>query len=53
MDINYRSTKNILDAANKLIRSNEDRLPKSLKTEGEAGDKIEFYYAYSQEAEAR
>ncbi len=53
MDMNYRSTKNILDAANKLIRSNEDRLPKSLKTEGLMGDPIEFYYAYSQEAEAR
>ena len=53
MDVNYRSTKNILDAANKLIRSNEDRLPKSLKTSGPVGDPIEFHYAYSQEAEAR
>lgn len=53
MDINYRSTKNILDAANKLIRSNKDRLPKSLKSNDEVGEPIEFHYAYSQEAEAR
>lgn len=53
MDLNYRSTKNILNAANKLIRSNEDRMPKSLKSNGEKGDPIEFHYAYSQEAEAR
>ncbi|MGL6124992.1 MAG: ATP-dependent helicase [Metamycoplasmataceae bacterium] len=53
MDVNYRSTKNILNAANKLIRSNEDRMPKSLKSNGEKGAPIEFHYAYSQEAEAR
>ncbi|MGL5205875.1 MAG: ATP-dependent helicase [Metamycoplasmataceae bacterium] len=53
MDINYRSSKNILNAANKLIRSNEDRMPKSLKASGEKGDPIQFHYAYSQEAEAR
>ncbi|MDK2819676.1 MAG: exodeoxyribonuclease V subunit gamma [Mycoplasmataceae bacterium] len=53
MDVNYRSTKNILDAANKLIRYNEDRLPKTLKTNSDAGSPIEFHYAYSQESEAR
>lgn len=53
MDVNYRSTKNILDAANKLIRSNKDRLPKSLKTNDGKGELIEFHYAYSQESEAR
>lgn len=53
MDTNYRSTKNILNAANKLIRYNEERLPKTLKSSGEEGEPIEFHYAYSQEAEAR
>lgn len=53
MDVNYRSTKNILDAANRLIRYNEDRLPKTLKTNNDSGPQIEFHYAFSQESEAR
>ncbi len=53
MDMNYRSTKNILNAANKLIRSNKDRIPKTLKTNSDDGHPIQFHYAYSQEAEAR
>jgi DNA helicase-2/ATP-dependent DNA helicase PcrA len=51
--MNYRSTKNILNAANKLIRSNKDRIPKTLKTNSDDGHPIQFHYAYSQEAEAR
>ncbi len=53
MDTNYRSTKKILDAANRLIRSNKNRMPKSLNTFNEVGEGIEFHYAYSQEEEAR
>ncbi len=53
MDTNYRSTKKILNAANKLIRSNKDRMPKTLKTNNDDGHPIQFQYAYSQEAEAR
>ena len=37
---NYRSTKNILDAANKLIAFNKDRVKKDLFTEADVGDKV-------------
>ena len=38
---NYRSTKTILDAANKLIANNKKRVPKDLYTNHAIGDKIE------------
>ena len=37
---NYRSTKKILDGANRLIAHNKKRVPKDLYTEGEPGDPI-------------
>lgn len=37
---NYRSTKNILDAANKLIAYNKKRVPKDLYTESDEGDPV-------------
>ena len=37
---NYRSTQNILDAANALIANNSSRRPKDLFTTGERGEKI-------------
>ncbi|MBR0376174.1 MAG: UvrD-helicase domain-containing protein, partial [Firmicutes bacterium] len=37
---NYRSTQNILDAANALIANNTSRRPKDLFTTGERGEKI-------------
>ena len=40
LDRNYRSTKNILEAANTLIRNNKKRVPKKLYTEGEDGSNI-------------
>ena len=40
LDRNYRSTKNILEAANMLIRNNKKRVPKRLYTEGEEGTNI-------------
>ncbi|MEK7748945.1 MAG: UvrD-helicase domain-containing protein, partial [Bacteroidota bacterium] len=40
LEQNYRSTKNILGAADQLIRFNNDRLPKDLWTENESGDPI-------------
>ena len=40
LEQNYRSTKNILGAADQLIRFNNDRLPKNLWTENESGDPI-------------
>jgi len=40
---NYRSTKNILDCANKLIVHNTERDPKDLKAINEMGDKVSYH----------
>lgn len=48
---NYRSTKKILNAANKLIKYNPNRLEKNLDTENPEGADIEFSVANSQEFE--
>ena len=53
LEQNYRSTGNILTAANALIGHNGDRLGKDLWTEGEAGDPIALYAAYNELDEAR
>ncbi len=42
LEQNYRSTQNILDAANSVIANNVGRKKKSLWTENEAGEKIQF-----------
>ena len=40
LEQNYRSTKNIVNAANSLIENNERRLKKNVWTENESGEKI-------------
>ncbi|MCH1485085.1 MAG: UvrD-helicase domain-containing protein [Flavobacteriaceae bacterium] len=40
LEQNYRSTKNIVNAANSLIENNQKRLKKSVWTENESGEKI-------------
>ena len=40
LEQNYRSTKNIVNAANSLIKNNERRLKKNVWTENESGEKI-------------
>ena len=42
MEQNYRSTQNILDAANGVIANNVGRKEKSLWTDNTTGDKIQF-----------
>ena len=53
LEQNYRSTTNILNAANALIANNSARLGKNLWAEGAAGDKLELYAAYNEHDEAR
>lgn len=50
---NYRSTQNILNVANSLIKYNKNRYNKDLIAEKEAGPEIDFMHAFSPEAEAR
>lgn len=52
LEQNYRSTGNILNAANALIAQNEGRLGKNLWTEGGAGEPISVYAAFNEQDEA-
>ena len=42
LDVNYRSTSNILNAANSLISKNDDRIKKDLKAIKDSGDLVEL-----------
>ena len=53
LEQNYRSTANILKAANALIDNNQGRLGKELWTDGEEGEPISLYSAYNEYDEAR
>ncbi len=44
---NYRSTQNIVNAANSLIDKNKQQIKKTVFSENEEGDKIELISAYS------
>lgn len=52
LEQNYRSTQNILDAAQAIIRHNPDRTDKALFTERGGGPKIVIHEAYDQADEA-
>lgn len=52
LEQNYRSTANILDAANQVIAHNVGRKEKLLWTEDEAGEKIRFFNAGDEREEA-
>ena len=52
LEQNYRSTGNILNAANALIANNAGRLGKRLWTEGIEGDPIRVYSAFNERDEA-
>jgi len=53
LEQNYRSSGNILNAANALISNNDDRLGKTLFTEDGEGAKIALYSAFNEQDEAR
>jgi len=53
LERNYRSTGHILAAAAHLIAHNEGRLGKTLRTEGEEGEKVTVVSAWDSEEEAR
>ncbi len=52
LEQNYRSTSNILDAANAVIENNRGRKSKKLWTDNGRGDKIETFAADSERDEA-
>lgn len=52
LDQNYRSTGNILNVSNNLIRKNKNRLEKDLFTKQTGGDEVIHYVAKSEEEEA-
>jgi DNA helicase-2/ATP-dependent DNA helicase PcrA len=53
LERNYRSTGHILGAASHLIAHNESRLGKTLRSEGETGEKVVVASAWDSEEEAR
>ncbi len=53
LEQNYRSTKNIVGAANSLIEKNKDRLPKVVWTANEEGEKIKVIRTYTDTEEGR
>ena len=52
LEQNYRSTANILDAANQVIAHNEGRMEKALWTEHPAGEPIKLFCAGDEREEA-
>lgn len=52
LEQNYRSTKEILDAANGVIRHNTNRIEKNLWTENGQGEKVQFFHCMSDRSES-
>ncbi|WP_198262880.1 DNA helicase II [sulfur-oxidizing endosymbiont of Gigantopelta aegis] len=52
LEQNYRSTGNILDAANAVIANNSDRMGKQLWTEDSEGELLQIYRAFNEIDEA-
>ncbi len=52
LEQNYRSTTNILSAANMVIGNNQERIGKKLWTSNLIGEKIRLYEGYTEEDEA-
>jgi len=52
LEQNYRSTKNIIAAANSVIKKNNYRVPKNLFTENIEGESIDICETYNEQVEA-
>ncbi len=52
LEENYRSSQNILDAANSVIKNNRGRKPKRLWTQSHEGSKVQIYRATTEKDEA-
>lgn len=52
LEENYRSTGNILNVANSIIKNNKERKEKNLWTSNEEGDKIKYHKANDEQDEA-
>lgn len=53
LEENYRSTKRILEAANKVIANNTERIDKTLYSGGAEGERIRYAQVFDGDAEAR
>ena len=52
LEQNYRSTRNIVKAANSLMKHNERQIPKDVYSENDEGEKLIYKPAYSDKEEA-
>lgn len=52
LERNYRSTQNIVEAANSIMQNNRRQIPKRVYSENETGDKVTVVEAYSDKEEA-
>lgn len=52
LEQNYRSTENILNAANSIIENNEERVEKNLYSQKGEGEKIQYFEAQDEADEA-
>ncbi len=53
LEQNYRSTQNILDASNNVVKNNVNRKSKKMWTENDTGGKIEVFEGSNSEEEAK
>ncbi|MCX8074938.1 MAG: DNA helicase PcrA [Clostridia bacterium] len=51
LEENYRSTQNILNAANEVIKNNSNKIDKKLWTKNDSGSKIQYFSADNEYAE--
>lgn len=53
LECNYRSTQNIVEAANSIIRHNRGQIPKKVFSAGGEGDRIQVFSAQTDKEEAK